>query len=412
MYTGVYMAARIYDRAKGKTTNLWFPDSGIVLTSMNIKMVQGGNSEISIEAEVPYTKGVALLEDTLFDRSNVLMVQFGYPQDGFMSPWFAGLTKEVSCQIADTISFSIEATGAGALAMARSSTKTWTGTTWSILETIAKKFNWKIEFQPPEQAAQIQQNLSWIETSYVQGGETYFMFLSQLLYPQGVTFWIGINSYGKAAIFLRHRNSEVNEQPTYAFVKYGQLQPAKNQYPLLSFNCSDGIFLTSGDSGIRHVWVDEDGQIIEYEATEDKSTKTKLGEAGAGQGNTTEVHEESGTTIDRENDPNDEETGQTQAVPPSGAESSDTVVQQQLDNVLEVTKNATIETIGLPTILPGELIRVYGCSRRYDGNYRVQTVTHSLGTEFKTSLECIRDAYPAGYAKGEVMQSNNTQEGS
>jgi hypothetical protein len=413
--SGLLMAARIYDRTSQQQTNLWYPESGIVLTSIDVEMVQGGNHKISVQVEVPYKRALELFDNSyLFAISNVLMVRLGYSASGWLSPWFAGLTTEPSVSWGDTVSIGLEAVGAGALALARSHAKVWRGTRYSIVQEIANRFHWEIEFQGIPQGQGVAG--LWGDTAYLfveqqveiaQAGETFFLFLASILYDVGYTFWIGTNSNGKATLFIRDRANSINEQPTRTLIKYGQLDRTKNQYPLLSYSTSSKAFMTTGDAGVTHAWMDEDGNIVSYQASEANGPSQKQGEGSGQPGKTDQVHEESGLQVD--STLQEGETGGVISVPSTTAGSSTQAIQSNHDGILAITKQATLETIGIPTLIPGELVAVVGCSRMYDGNHRIQSVKHSInGDSFRTTLEGVRDAYPKGYGYGDVYVSNTT----
>lgn len=413
--SGLFMAARIYDRVSKTQTNLWYPESGVILTGMDVEMVQGGNAKISAQVELPYKKAIEVFDTSfLFAVSNVLMVRFGYSASGWMTPWFAGLTQEPSVSWGDTVSIGLEAVGGGAIAMARASTKVWKGTRYSIIQEIASRFGWEVSVQgvaPGVGAAGIWGDTAYLfmeqEVEIAQAGETFYLFMASILYDSGMTFWIGTNTNGKATLFLRDRANSINEQPTRTFIKYGPLDRTKNQYPLLNYSTSSKAFQTAGDSGKTHIWMDEDGNIVKYEATEGNGPAQKQGEGSGQPGKKDEVHEESGLQMDTTMQA--DETGAVQAVSPSTAGSDAQVIQASHNGILAITKQATLETLGIPTILPGELVTVYGCSRMYDGNYRVVSVKHSIsGDAFSTTLEGTRDAYPKGYGYGDVYSANTT----
>lgn len=69
--------------------------------------------------------------------------------------------------------------------------------------------------------------------------------------------------------------------------------------------------------------------------------------------------------------------------PPSPKATDDESIKQEAKKVIEqrqaegnVTQQATIATIGVPDEFPGNLCNVQGCSKRYNGVYKVWTLNH------------------------------------
>lgn len=56
--------------------------------------------------------------------------------------------------------------------------------------------------------------------------------------------------------------------------------------------------------------------------------------------------------------------------------------------------NLEVETLGIPDILPGDLVAFRGLGLRYDRNYEVESLTHTFsGGEFKTNLKLLGNTY-------------------
>lgn len=400
-HTGTFMSGRIYDRATGKTTNLWYPESGVVMTSLEVEVNLGMSHKISANLELPYQEGLSIIESTLFDISNVLMVRFGYSQTGFMSPWIAGVMLDPSVSIGDTWSVTLQAQGAGAIALARSATKGWSGTRLSIIQEISGRFNWMIDIDSTTSRLTEPVNVT-------QAGETYFLLLSSLIHDAGYNFWIGSNAYGVATLFLRSRENP--SQPTRAFVKFGQIDRSKNQYPILEFSSESSAFQVTGDAGLKAVWMDDDGNVVTYTGTESGSALPHSGEGSAVGGKEDAVHAETGLQLDQL--VLSYEQGDCMFLPAlwAGPSQMEKATQARHDEIMTLSgRQASVSTIGIPNMLPGELVTIYGCSKRYDGNYGVMSVKHTVGDDgFMTSFEARRDAFARGFGFGDDLFPTET----
>lgn len=378
------MMGKIYDRSTRTITNLWMPQSKIILSSIDVEITLGLSHKITASLEMPYREGLAIVEGTLFSISNILSVRFGYSQTGWMSPWMAGIMTNPSCSLSDTWTIGIEAQGGGALALARTATKEWSGTRYYIIEEIASRLGLLVE------ADCINQKMTEPVTLN-QTGETYFLYLAAIIHDAGYDFFISSNLDGKATLFIKDRMSA--PRPARSFVKYGPIDRDKNQYPILEFDSEPTPFKSSGDAAIKSVWMDDEGNIVKYTATESASALPRTGTGSVAGGKEDIRHDESGLYMDQQ--VLSYESGELMFLPSQWSTASEASVQAKYDEGLAIPPwKTSITTIGIPNMLPGELVAIYGCSKRYDGNYGVFSVKHSISDGgFSTSFECTRNAF-------------------
>ena len=412
---GIFVAAKIFDRSTGETVDLWTPEHPFV-TGITVEMGLGLNPRITVSLEAPYREGLKLMNRTLLNISNVLMVRMGYTASGWMTPWYAGLLKNPGVAIdSNGFSASLEAEGAGALAMIRTSGRQYTGTIESVVREIAEKFGWGVVVQASDQG-NARDGLER-EIDVAQAGDSFWMCLRKILYDVGFDFWIGVAGkeaenqgvqLGQTALYLVRRAAWTSSQPARKFVMFGSVDRSTNQYPLLAFSCdSMESWSFAGSAGFKTAFMDEDGEIVVLDAKEGDTETTHLGDGSIATGVDPEVHAETGTAMDVELEEGD--AGEYVASLPAGGEQE--ALDARRDQVFALSGiEADIDSIGVPVMVPGEVVEVHGVSKRFDGPYGVYTVRHTAGAGgFDTSWHGKRNAFSKDMAAGAVAGAVNRQ---
>jgi hypothetical protein len=383
-HTGIFMSARIYSRIDNRTYDLWTPNSGVALQSISVEVVQGQNNTIQISLAMPYDLGIEYLESTLFAMDNVLLVQFGYPESGFYSAWYAGLIQKPDVTLGDTVEISLTGLGAGALAMGRSSSKSYKGTLQSIVLEMSQRMGWEVDWKPSLGAEEVE----ILELN--QNGESFWTCLVNLLNKYKRAFHFYSQDNGRNVLAVYPQLYSLSLPPSRSFVKWGVPNRALNEYPLISFSTSQQVMILPGSDRTLSAWLDMDGNVQSYEAKSGETLSTLAdGEAVAAPDTPKDqIHPETGNKISISMQP--DETGATTQVSPPGTGfgvPNSTLEQLAKNSIPKVTESfqASCSTIGIPNLLPGELVQIKGCSRYFDGAYTVTKVTHQVSESGYTS---------------------------
>ena len=193
---------------------------------------------------------------------------------------------------------------------------------------------------------------------------------------------------------VKSRNVAKEEKPKYVLRFYdypgGVLVPGFGTFPILSVSSSTVFqFLAAGTRGIAFTGV---------ESEERKSNK------GAKQ--TTEPTSGDSTTGSKSEDAKVAPPVDSKAYPPGSPEGrglealiADPAFKATAENQAKAQYSATkenngvrmeIETFAMPKVAPNDNVAVIGVAKKFDGNYRVLKVTHTLGSAgSSTSLEVI-----------------------
>lgn len=388
---GVFAAVKVYQREDGKTVNLWQPGHPFV-TSVSVEIGIGFNPRITVELDMPYEDGIRMLSETpLFHIGNVWLVKLGYTRDGRSTPWFSGMVSSPSVDVSPNgVRATIQALGAGAQAVGTSMTAQFKGTMAQLVDHVASQFHWEVSYGESAYGY-----LSGVEVNFTGNGSNYWQILSDNLRSAGCEFWTGNDDDNRATLYVR-RTADINSAPVeYRFSIFGDVDVSRGMLPLLSFSAPGGAsFMPKGSRGFRSVYINEDGEVVEIDASE--ATTENAAQAGgsvdAGVSNDTEPS--SGQATDHV--PDDGEAGAVVPNRPGQEGLEQTSLQairdESMDGILSLEGNGT--TIGLPELIPSAMIGIHGASRRFDGLWKVWGVTHTVSSGgFDTAFKARRNGY-------------------
>jgi len=150
--------------------------------------------------------------------------------------------------------------------------------------------------------------------------------------------------------------------------------PASGVYPLLSFNCpTKAMWMPAAVRGIFVQGIkDKDGEVEKKVFGDGKEGQSPPNVTGAAALASTDLN------------PVDEETGD--GMEPAFHDQVTKEVSQGVNSSWRAGLNGNlgsrieVETIGIPDMKPGLMVRLLGLGKRFDHNYFVDSVTHVLGS--------------------------------
>lgn len=372
------------------------------LKDMTLELQLAFLPRISATLAPPYPEAIKFLDSQLieFGRS-ILQVQFGYstgaPSGLVLSPPFSGILLQPDVRIGVETTITLNAQGVGGFSMTRQeSGKTFANKSrLDIIKEVAEGSDSKNKRRVEVDA----NDVTFADTeSYrllieekppvCQGFITDWLFIWKLV--RECQCWMLLEG-SKLRIFPI--NTSMAAKPKYSLrlfnFKDGTIGPRNGVFPILSASsptmavylpgATRGFFLQGIRSGDRKVF----NEFIGDEKT--NVTRTKQGSASPA------------PTKDMPGA--DKDTGAGAQFYPSGDDNNKSVAQARaaytaLANNMGV--KLEIDTIGIPDILPGMVVAVYGLGKRLEGNYGVFKVNHTFGEGFTTRLELVSNTSDLG----------------
>jgi phage protein D len=411
-YIGVFSAAKMVITDTGDVVDLWtstdnpFGISLSYVTSVVIDLNMGIHATITVEMDIPYAEGLRLFSETpFFHRGNVIQVKLGYSQDGYMTPWYSGIVLDPAVSITPNgVRATLKCMGAGALAASRGFIGEHKGNLEDWVNDIGSRFNWLVDI---DDASGLQE-----DTVFTGNGDNFLQLTRTYLAMAGYDFYLANDEDGKATLYVRKGEAILSSTPTARFAMFGQPSVLDDVYPIISWNAPAGNSLFSeGSAGAKAVYMDETGALVNLESREADSEKQALGEESAERGNDDVTDPETGQTIDK-TVAEDETSLFLVNIPVIDDSKRESALSKVRDGLYTgaLGIQATCSTIGAPLLLPATLAEVTGCGSRFDGNYIVTRVVHTVSASgFDTVWTGTRNALPANSGGKPVEVPSNTQ---
>lgn len=331
----------------------------------------------------PYREAIALLESRLIEfGSSSLEVQFGYvgasPAQTFIGPTWTGLILTPNIQLGREISITYSAHGVGGFkAVREKSSKIYTDATRMHilldLVDLAKPVNGKNFVLDLDDLKGTPENdlLDKELPSFAVKGRTIWNAIWDLIRDMGC--WLHI--VGEKLVITPRTKLKGNPKFVLSLYDYdggviGVNQFGERVFPILGVTSPTmGVYLPAESAGYqRSNFSADDGTTGSPELTDDKDSPATTGAGDAG-------HKEFIKPVNY-----------------YGEKSSEDEVKAAYNKSRTgMGININIDTIGVPDLLPGDVVNVRGLGNRISGakvgDYGVHTVIHTLGRSgYTTSM--------------------------
>jgi len=376
------------------------------VTDAQVEMSLGPVPMLSVTLSPPYEAARMMLDSPLVEWGvSHLQLQFGYTSGTggslLLSPLYEGILLEPDITSGVDTTITLRAQGVGGLSATRQkSARVWNAVPRiKILQDLAAGSN-------PAQPRKLLIDASKVIASRLVGGSVPAGSLSEFkllyedprTYAQGAkTDWWAMLQIARECkcdmylsghkVVLVPMNLALAETPKRLLRYYdhdkGIIDPAKGQLPILSFSTNTkAIYLPGALRGLRMADVDSATRNPVKALIDDSKVKgQRTGEGAAGPPKTEDypdVNKETGGGGDQQ----------------AGSPSDPVAVQRAEAAYQQFTLNMgiqlTIETLGDPSLFPGDVVEVRGCGERLNGNYGILKITHKLGDSgYDMSLECV-----------------------
>lgn len=360
---------------------------------------------ITVQLEPPFEDGIRFLDEAFEWGRSTLHVQFGYTQGGdpvYTRVW-QGLLQKPDINISADVTITLNAQGIGGYSATRqrgSATPKEGETLRAFITKIAQgpnnSRNLRVDFTEADADPKTKSNLDAAAAPYTQGNKTDH----QVLYELAIIAECGAH-YDNGVLRLYPLKKQVLSPPTRVFRLYhmpgGQLggvigqQSANNtevmEYPVYSLNAPEMAMWLPGDvrgSVMREVSADtrkEDKLVLE-----DKDTP-KTGEGTSAPIPDSSLPDKDDTT----------EQGYTQFQGDPNVTEARRTAQAAHRDFSNAGLQIEVETVGIPDMLPEEVVALYGAGNRFSGqNFKVLTIEHSVGSDgFGTRFEAVSNVMRA-----------------
>jgi hypothetical protein len=366
------------------------------LTEVTIENNLGYIPRITATLNPPYEDAIRLLDSTLVEfGSNRLEVQFGYARSGssgmpLLSPVYQGLMLKPDIAIGAETTIVLNAQGVAAFAShLQEGGKTFTNMTrMEIIAELCDRFNMVPNADAVHDDSESFNSLSVEKITYSMGWNTpWFCIVDLCKSARCWAFSRGIarNGDGRTAeLVIQPRTALAVEKPplTLTMFQVNRGTLSGEIYPVLSAGTDAAAIYLPGVQKIMLKEIDLASKKIRTQEIADSVAKTAQNAIGGVAISGTKYF------------PDADATSEIGYIKRSGDPASPTAVQQARAAFESHSAMGgiplEIESLGIPSIEPGQAVAVNGLGLRLDVNYGVHKVIHSLGVGgFTTRLSLI-----------------------
>lgn len=373
---------------------------------------------ISVQLEPPFEDGIRFLDETFEWGRSTLQVQFGYTENGdpiYTQPWRGTLLKP-DINIGESVTITLHAQGLGGFSAVRQrggETPAEGETLRAFWTRMVKGPNnqrdAEIDFSEADKDADTKKLLDAAIENYAQANKSDQQVFWDMARRAKCQFF-----YDNKTIKVIPVKPSIVKPPKRVFRLYhypgGQLGGITTQqssgseetmvYPVLSLSAPEmAMWLPGSVRGAAMREVSADSREIKSVVVEsDQENKTGTGIQGTVEG--------------KELPAADTDTGHGVELFYGDPETVDALrdAQQAHRDFSNTGLTIEVETVGIPDLLPAEMIALYGAGRRFSGsNYKVFQVEHTVGSDgFGTNFTAVSNVMTGQdgvAAKGGVNKS-------
>jgi hypothetical protein len=431
-YLNPFMAATIV-MTDGKRYPLWLKTSAAAQRAANLKEGATGTSSLPFLAEVtveiqlaylpiikatltpPYRDAINFLNSRLIEwGQSQFEVQFGYivqqpadPADpqratgrAILSEKYVGILLKPEVQLGPDVVITLNAQGVGGFAAARQEGNFTVKTTRQrICKVLMGRYGVNIDDSEVLKLASSQAEVvaTWNKEliDFAQQGDSFWTAVVKVIRGAGFhTYLLGSTLKVLPASFV------FGSKPTKLFRFFdfskGRLGPVDGG--ATGVNRVLPIFSASSPTSAIYLPGSAQGFWVQDVSSFDRSEKRRL--IGDQQVAPPRTSEGAAAIVNANTLPAvDPSTGEGAEMYPGDPEDPELVQWVKSEYAAQTTQmgvQLTLETVGDPTLLPGNVIAVRGLGRRLDSNYSVFKVTHTVGgSGYTMSLECVSNVAKA-----------------
>ncbi len=371
------------------------------LQEVSVKLNLGGMPVITARLTPTYEQGIEYLNTSLSDWSQSLLeVVMGYATGGtgggaVLGPAYAGLLLKPEIQIGTDISVTLNAQGAGNFSLTSAgSTETLTGTREQIINQLlrgpstANPSRMRLDLTEVRRSEDqdVQRAFFTDQLSLPLGGRTAWQHVSSLIWE--TRCWMYVDG---DFVRVYPRSFAFTQPPKYFLAAFrfgtaGELGPAAQVFPILSASSPTmGAYLPAGLTALATPGTNPRSreasgtQFNERNAagarTQDGIARPDTGARGMSPG---------------QNNGQGAVANGVQVMPVEAAETTASTQAQAARAEWEAQGSSVgirleLETLGIPDLVPGDVVTVQGLGIRVDGNYATMEVTHTASASGMTT---------------------------
>lgn len=421
---GVIGQVRIWDLTDGKTMHNFSMSENPFVTGISVTLGHNIISSINVTFDIPYEKGIELLDSNIFAHKNPIAVRLGFIDPDMITPWYYGVLYQGG------IGLEISPNGLTGTISARNAPeqtsyeptgdeKTEDKTALDVIERIGEYLGYDVDVK--DNAAE-RLNIVYEEgrSPVVHGNKTNWDILRNLTDLYGVRYWIGSKDAGGQAVQTLFVESELDMTSGKANRKYimrGKFDPVSLQWPIFTISPSsnaaiwDGLPPDNTAKGAKASYVDDRrGEVVTVEVEQKDLNVHTSGVISESESEDVEVE---GFKVDASQTDRAAKGG-TISLPAEGGEKGEVDIREQLTSICQSGSaglRISINTIGTPMEVPGNLILVNGCSKRYDGLYMIEKITHTFANgDFSSTIDALRRGSTDKREKGDKTAAGEQPE--
>jgi len=387
------------------------------LSSIEISIDYGYHIELTANFAVTYDDAIRLMDEEPWLRlNNTLSLRWGY-NDGIpwhITDWFHGLMQLPEPSFGEEISLSVKGIGHAKKMAEIVSNRAWSGpkeprTFRSIAEEIAKKYGFVVDEKMWDLiSAQKIASVDEERFDFNQAGGSDLQFLNSFAKTNGLQLIIR----GSRMTFVDSLQSLFRAPVVSAeFRQYGEIDTENNIYPIAGFTPTGfgSLFLPHHQGLAAYfedpnldpeqereptVSTDETGEETKYSGSESLDVPTPDGKQTSADPDT---KMKAGVAPDRQL----MEFGRYVPIKAS-SEYVRKNSQKHLDGIRELNAQdqgigVTFESVAIPTLVPGMLIRLSGVGAYFSTDYLLRKMIITVGEGgANATYECTAKGFPAG----------------
>jgi hypothetical protein len=382
------------------------------LTELTVELNLGGIPKITAVLGPPLQDTIKLIDTDLLEiGSNRLQVMLGYASGGEGKPIlqpFEGMLSElphVSIGAACTVSIVAQGFNGAVASTTETAGETFKDMTrLEMLTAIGDRYGFEFNIDDAASDSDAFNTLTAQKLTRTMGWQTPIWFLTQLLIEaRCFMIWSGSPSAnGKQQIRVMSRIAAFARQ-TPAFLlslfNFGSNELlGKNVFPILGLQTTPGMIFTTGIQKVVMREVDALKKTLsskEMTAKDAQAGQTAPGPIDAKGGESPLIPKAATATWG----------GQHVAGDPAETSAIESATAFFDVKALSMGVPLDIDTIGLPTVVPGMLVQIRGLGKKLDNNYMVFNVTHTLNTSgYTTHLHIIANTQAALEAQARNLE--------